>query len=347
MLRALFVTLFISVLIAGYYYNINPYYNGPVTENFDGWKFKNPGKPRERHFFDFLKWRWQANRPDWPDSVENKFNAMPLAQVEGEKLLVTYIGHMSFLLQTAGVNIITDPIFSDRASPVSWAGPKRVHPPGIEWDNLPKVDVVIISHNHYDHMDLPTLEMLYKRDNPLIIVPLGNAKAIHTQIPNANVKELDWRESEEVANGVEVHVDQAHHWSARGVLDRNKALWAAYTIYSPAGKIYFAGDTGYGAGDHFRESYTRHGEYRFAVLPIGAYEPRWFMRYAHMNPEEAIMAYEDLGKPYAVAAHFDVFNLTDLPYGEAGPTFEKEKVARGANKFKILEVGESWDVPEK
>ncbi|MCL4148843.1 UNVERIFIED_CONTAM: hypothetical protein GTU68_043475, partial [Idotea baltica] len=146
---------------------------------------------------------------------------------------------------------------------------------------------------------------------------------------------------------IKVHVDQSHHWSARGILDRNKALWAAYTIETPGGNIYFAGDTGYGDGDHFRYVKDKHGDYRFAILPIGAYEPRWFMKYSHMNPPEAILAYQDLGEPYSIAAHFDVFKLTDEGYGEAGKFFEREKEKSGANNFKILEVGQSWNIPDK
>lgn len=346
MFKTIFIVLVFCCIAIFVQANHNSYYSGPVSDHFDGKKFFNPGKERKKGFLNFLKWKLTANKIAWPEKKENKFSAKPPSRVEGDKMLVTYIGHMTFLIQTAGLNILTDPIFSERASPVSWAGPKRVHDPGIEWENLPKIDLVLISHNHYDHLDLPTLKKLYERDNPLIIVPIGNDKTVKSIANDINVEAYDWGDIARFGKEISVHVDPSHHWSSRGILDRNNALWTAYTVYTPGGNIYFSGDTGYGGGDHFNYSMDQHEFYRLAILAIGAYEPRWFMRYSHMDPKEAVQAYFDLGEPYSIASHFDVFKLTDEGYGEAVEFFEREKKENNADKFRILQVGEIWDIPK-
>ena len=319
------------------------YYDGPKSINYDGSKFFNPGAPRKAGFMTFLRWRLTGERGEWPEGERpNPYDAVPVDQVTGSYLTVTYIGHATFLIQTAGLNILTDPVFSDRASPFSFVGPKRTHKPGIQWDNLPKIDLVLISHNHYDHMDLPTLERLWERDKPRMIAPLGNDTIIQNYNEDIAVEAYDWYDQVAINDQIVIHLDPMQHWSARGLFDRNKALWAAFTVETPDGNIYFSGDTGYGDGSYFKEARSRHGEFRFAILPIGAYEPRWFMGYSHMAPDEAMKAHFDLGAPPTVASHFDVFQLTDTPYGAAREELNKLKKDFPEANFRVLEIGESW-----
>ena len=197
---------------------------------------------------------------------------------------------MTFLIQTEGLNILTDPVWSDRASPVQWIGPKRIQTPGVKLENLPKIDVILVSHNHYDHLDLDTLEKLWDRDQPLIITPLGNDTIMKSRNQNMNIRAYDWNESAAIGNNLEVHLGPMHHWSARGIFDRNHALWASFTIVTPNGNIYFIGDSGYGNGDYFKEAKAKHHSFRAAMIPIGAYKPSWFMNYAHMGPEALVVS---------------------------------------------------------
>jgi L-ascorbate metabolism protein UlaG (beta-lactamase superfamily) len=268
----------------------------------------------------------------------------------GNDMVVTYIGHVTFLIQTQGINILTDPVWSERVSPVSFVGPKRVTPPGVDFADLPKIDAVLISHNHYDHLDIPTIRDLVMRDQPRFIVPLGNDTIIKNSVPDAVVEAFDWEQTATITPEASVTLSPMHHWSARGPFDRNKALWAAMTIKTPGGNIYFVGDSGYGGGDYFREDLKNNGPFRFAILPIGAYEPRWFMRYGHMNPAEAVAAYQDIGRPRTAAAHYDVFQLTDEAYGQADTDHDAalaatSNPAEDKERFRRLKVGETWQVP--
>ncbi|MFW2366065.1 MAG: MBL fold metallo-hydrolase, partial [Desulforhopalus sp.] len=268
-------------------------------------------------------------------------------RVNGGDLRVSYVGHATVLIQTGGLNILTDPVLSDRASPVKWAGPRRVHPPGIELGNLPAIDVILISHNHYDHLDLPALEQLWLRSRPRIIVPLGNDSIIAEYNSEIKSEAWDWGDEVQLTEDLSVHLDPMHHWSARGFFDRNRALWAAYTITGPEGNIYFAGDTGYGNGDYFRAAKEKYKSFRLAILPIGAYEPRWFMAYGHMNPEECLRTFKDLGGPMVLPIHHKVFQLADTGYNQP---LEALEAAIGSNekvreKFLRLMVGEGRYIP--
>ena len=336
----------VLVFVVFHYVN-SKYYTGEVSDHFNGKYFFNPGKPMDKGFLSFLKWQFTGEKGVWPRHVENAFKATPPAQVRGEELLVTYVGHATVLIQTQGLNILTDPVWSDRASPFSWIGPKRVHAPGVSWSDLPKIDIVLVSHNHYEHLDLNTLEKLWTRDKPRIITPLGNDTIIHKRHKDIKVEVYDWDDQISLKEGVILHLDPMHHWSARGVLDQNKALWAAFTLQTPAGNIYFVGDSGYGKGEDFKRARAKHGDYRFAILPMGAYAPRWFMAYGHMNPEEAVKAYEDLGKPYTLPSHYDVFHLADEGYGDALKALEAGREKNPAEKFKPLQVGQMWQIPLK
>ena len=228
-----------------------------------------------------------------------------------DDLRVTYIGHATALIQVAGLNLLTDPFFSWRASPVQWAGPKRVRAPGLALEDLPRIDAVLVSHNHYDHMDLPSLRRLFDRHRPRIVTPLGNGAIVARTRRPLDVTEGDWGDRVALGDGVAATFAPALHWSKRGLHDRNMALWSAFVIETPAGTVYFAGDTGYGSGAHFRDIRREFGPVRLALLPIGAYEPRWFMHPQHMNPEEAVKAHLDLAAGLSIGVHHATVQLTD------------------------------------
>ena len=208
----------------------------------------------------------------------------PPAQVDRDKVGSLFVGHASWLIQTAGLNILIDPVWSDRVSPSRFAGPKRHNEPGIAFEKLPKIDVVLVSHGHYDHLDIATLSKLAAKFSPRVITPLGNDVTMSGADSAISAEAYDWHHRVELGNGLAVTLVPTRHWTARGMFDRNKALWASFVLETPAGKIYIVCDSGYGDGGHFRRVAQAHGPLRLAILPIGAYEPRWFMRDQHMNP---------------------------------------------------------------
>jgi len=257
---------------------------------------------------------------------------------------VTFVNHATSLVQMDGVNVLTDPIWSERCSPVSFAGPRRAVPPGLRLDQLPPIDVVVISHNHYDHLDLPTLRAVAAAHRPRILVPRGN-RSLLDRSRIRNVEELDWWQSVEIRGGVRIAAVPAQHFSGRGLFDRDRALWAGWVATGPAGSAYFAGDTGF--GPHFREIRDRFGSPRLALLPIGAYRPEWFMSRVHMSPEEALRAHEILGAGTSVGIHFGTFRLADD--GQDEPAARIEALTRenspAAPRFRVLGFGEGCDVP--
>jgi L-ascorbate metabolism protein UlaG (beta-lactamase superfamily) len=282
----------------------------PNPENFDGSRFFLGGQRPNAGFGDLLKWQLSSGRRTWPRWIGNRQYPPPPSRVMGSELSLTWIGHATVLLQTAGMNILTDPLFSRRASPVQWAGPKRVRDPGIAINALPPIDLILLSHNHYDHMDLPALRRLSRFSAPRIVTPLGNAGHIRKARRSFHIDELDWGQSLQ-SGGARVTLTPALHWSKRGLLDANRSLWGAFVIETAGGAIYFAGDTGYGDGSTFRSIRDNFGTPRLSLLPIGAYEPRWFMKPQHMNPDEAVQAHLDLGSARSLAIHHGTIQLTD------------------------------------
>ncbi len=286
----------------------NPYYNGPIAPNFDGLRFSD-GRVITKGFKEFFQWQLSGGRENWPASYPALAPDTPPTKVEG--LRVSHVGHATFLIQAGGLNIITDPLFSERASPVQFAGPKRVNPPGIAFDNLPKIDVILITHNHYDHLDLNSVHRIFDRDGCRIIAPLGNDTIISAKRPDIKVEAHDWGGNVSLSPGVNVTLVPSYHWSARGAFDRHMALWASYVISTPVGRIYHIGDTGYHDGAFFKEHGQAYGPFKLAILPIGAYEPRWFMADNHMNPAEAIDVMLHLRAEMALGHHWGTFQLTN------------------------------------
>ena len=215
--------------------------------------------------------------------------------------------------QTAGLNLLLDPVWSERASPFRFVGPKRVNDPGIAFADLPPIDVVLVSHGHYDHLDLTTLSRIAAAHPARVITPLGNDTIMRNHNPAIAAEAYDWDSRVDIGMGVAVTLVAARHWSARNLADRNMSLWASFVIKAPGGRIYFVADSGYGDGQYFRGARKRHGPFRLAILPIGAYQPRWFMRDHHMNPAELVQAFIDCGAEIALAHHYGTFQLTDEP----------------------------------
>jgi L-ascorbate metabolism protein UlaG (beta-lactamase superfamily) len=290
----------------------NAYYSGPKSDHYDGTRFFVPGEPELNSPLRLLKWQFGGEpRATWPASVANDtFDAPPERQQQG--LRSTLIGHASFLVQAAGLNILIDPVYSERVSPVSFAGPKRVRAPGLAFDRLPPIDVVLVTHGHYDHLDLATLGRLHQRFKPRYIAPLGNDAVMAATVGGRdNVKAYDWGQSVDLGQGVTVHLVPSYHWSARGLFDRRKTLWASFVLTTPSGTLYHIGDTGYGAGKFSKDVRKQFGPVGLAHIPIGAYEPRWFMKGQHVNPEESVRIFEDCGAAQAIGHHWGTFQLTN------------------------------------
>ncbi|CTQ48662.1 metal-dependent hydrolase [Jannaschia donghaensis] len=320
----------------------NRYYQGPVSDHFDGETFFNPGGTPPKGFGDVLKWQLRGDRADWPDGVAVT-QVVPDMRVAD--LRVTLVGHATVLLQAGGVNVLIDPVWSKRVSPLSFAGPARVTAPGIAFANLPPIDVVLLSHNHYDHMDIATLRRLHDRFAMPVITPLGNDTILRDEVPGIDARAGDWGDVIKVAD-LSVRLLPAHHWSARGTRDRRHALWCSFAVETGAGRIYASGDTGYDAGRPY-DAGAAHGPYRLAILPIGAYAPRWFMKGQHQNPEEAVAGFRTLGARHALAMHWGTFRLTDEARDEPPAKLRKALAESGISDetFRAVAPGTAWDVP--
>jgi len=348
-----FLTLEITVTIAGalalIYLIVDrtfsaPRYHGPVTEHFSGRKFRNLEPPDRKGFIDFLRWQLTSKRGHWNKWTDSESGAVPPHRVNGKELRVTFINHATVLIQTAGLNILTDPIWSERASPVSWAGPKRHRSPGLRFQDLPPIDIVLISHNHYDHLDIKTLVRLHAEHRPRFVTGVGN-RAFLTAHEITDVSELDWWEAANGSDELTVTCVPAKHFSGRGLSDGDSTLWCGYVLQGSAGNTYFAGDTG--MGSQFLEIKNRLGPFRLALLPIGAYLPRWFMHPVHLSPSEAIEVHHLLEPRVTMAIHFGTFALGDD--GEFEPVVKLREALddkdKSDSRFWILDHGEGRDVP--
>jgi L-ascorbate metabolism protein UlaG (beta-lactamase superfamily) len=318
-----------------------PRWRGPVSDHFDGERFRNHETGWQSEG-SFLKWMANRERGAWPEHPEAVYGPPPPQRVVDGRLRITFINHATTLIQMDGLNILTDPVWSERVSPVSFAGPKRHRAPGIRFEDLPPIDLVLVSHNHYDHMDMATLRALQKRHRPAIVTPIGNAALLRRHGVH-DAFELDWWETAHHANGIETTVVPARHFSARAISDRNRNLWSGFVISGPSGHVYFAGDTGW--GDHFAEIGRRFPRIRAALLPIGSYMPRWFMQPAHIDPAQAVDAHFALGAQTSVAIHFGTFALGDD--GEYDPIRDLNDALAGKGNppFLVFDQGEGRDLP--
>ncbi|MBB5686259.1 MBL fold metallo-hydrolase [Sphingobium boeckii] len=296
------------------------YYEGPHSAHYDGAHFFNPdGEDTARlpgggSRGGFIG-RWilgNEDRPPWPAAVPVT-PSKPAARVEGDRMVATWVGHATVLVQTQGLNILTDPIWSDVAGPFNLAGPRRVAVPGIRLEDLPKIDLVLVSHNHYDHMDLPTLGKLWDRDRPKIVTSLGNDSIIRDS--GAEAIALDWGGRITLRPGVDVIVTRNHHWGSRWGTDRNRALWSSFTVTLPGGNLFFAGDTG--AGDmQWPVEAAWLGPVRLAILPIGAFrfQPGQMRTGSHIGPRESVQVFERLGASFGLPIHWGTFRLSSEAY---------------------------------
>jgi N-acyl-phosphatidylethanolamine-hydrolysing phospholipase D len=261
---------------------------------------------------------------------------------------VTWIGHATTLVQASGLNVLTDPMFSERASPVQWMGPKRAQPPGLAMADLPAIDVVLISHNHYDHLDVASVKALDQRAGgaTLFLVPLGLAPWFR-ELGIEKVIELDWWQSHQVG-GVRFHLTPVQHWSARGVGDRRQTLWGGWAAFGADFHWYFSGDSGYSQDfkdtrAHFAAQEAEGGGFDLALIAVGAYKPEWFMHGQHVTPAEAVRVHRDLGAKRSMGVHWGTFNLTDEPLDQPPEDLAEARLSQKMreDEFFVLAIGQT------
>jgi L-ascorbate metabolism protein UlaG (beta-lactamase superfamily) len=324
------------------------YYRGPVSDHFDGERFINPDGADDAPSppggtGTLLRYGTaRDNRPIWPDRVAVT-PAKPPARVDGGRMLATWVGHATVLVQTQGLNILTDPVWSKSAGPFG-IGPTRVAEPGIRFADLPKIDLVLVSHDHYDHMDLATLKKLWNRDHPLIVTSLGNDSVIgQAGVP---ARALDWGGQIAVRPGVSVVVNRGHHWDSRWFADRNRALWSGFVVRLPGGNLFFAGDTG--AGDlKWADRAASYGPIRLALIPIGAFRftAGQMAAGSHVGPVDAVEVYRRLGAAHAIAIHWGTFRLSYEGWDTPPRLLAAAEACTGQRGFPAVRIGRTLDVP--
>ncbi len=337
----LVVTVPLIMIVIGMFLSA-PRYKGPISDHFDGSKFLNSGGVKAKDALDVLKWLVNRKRGAWKQNTDEHYGKHPLGQFT-DGIRITFINHSTFLIQVDGLNILTDPIWSKRASPFQWVGPKRMKLPGIKFEDLPRIHVVILSHNHYDHLDLQTMRMVFGAHHPRIITPLG-IKSFLDQQYITGATEADWWGEFELNNTVQIQLVPAQHFSGRGLLDRDATLWCGYVIKTSKGNIYFAGDTGY-KKQLFQDIGSQCGPIKISLLPIGAYIPNWFMSPIHTSPEESIKIHLDVQSQSSIATHFGTFPLADDGLDEPVEALHsaRRKYNLQPEEFLILKEGEAQD----
>ena len=316
-----------------------PSYRGERSDHFDGKKFLNPRNAQAKGLAEVFQWMMQRNQGPWTEKKELAYGGIPVATIS-DGLKITFVNHSTFLIQIEGMNILTDPVWSERTSPFKFAGPKRMKPPGIRFEDLPKIDYIILSHNHYDHLDITTVKELFRIHQPKIITPLGVKALLDNNLVNS-ATDLDWWQEMSLSDSLVIQSVPAQHFSGRGVFDRDATLWCGYVIKSRHGNIYFAGDTGYNEFT-FKDIGTRCAPVSVALIPIGAFKPTWFMSPIHCSPAEAIQIHFDVMATRSIATHFGTFPLADD--GEDDPIIELRNCLKNSNlsedQFLILKEGE-------
>ncbi|MGZ3773591.1 MAG: MBL fold metallo-hydrolase [Pseudobdellovibrionaceae bacterium] len=331
-----------------------PVFSFMMGSGCQSFRYAAGGKPHhgETHFYNnydnspkpsFLKWQWErfttSHAPEPPFSPEIVKTDSEFLRQNHKVNTLTWIGHASVFLQLDGVNILLDPVFSERVSPLSFLGPKRQVPLPFELQALPAVDAVLISHNHYDHLDLPTLKEIAKQNGnkTRFFVPLGDKSLLNSE-GIQNVYEADWWDKVAVQD-LSITFVPSQHWSQRTFFDRNKSLWGGWHISSSRLKLLFTGDTGY--SKDFKDIYNKFGSIDVAIIPLGSYEPRWFMKLFHVNPDEALRVAEDLHAKLSIGVHWGTFHLSDEPLDAPPRDLEKAKErAQTKREFRLLKHGE-------
>lgn len=315
-------------------YKLSDHYNGKHFFNAALSNHELPG------FFSALKMLWTTYKQRWPKSMANKATPQLDIPLNQNKIALTFVNHVTFLMQLHNMTLLTDPIWSDRPSPIAWLGPKRIRAPGIAISELPLIDLILISHNHYDHLDLPTLRKLKETSDPIIIVPLGNKQTIK-KLGFTHVVELDWWESHQLSAKTKITFLPTQHFSSRSLCDRFKTLWGSFLIQHENSAIYFGGDAGY--SNYYKEISQRMGSIDLALLGIGAYEPQWFMRQVHMNPKEALQAHLDLKAKQSIGMHYGTFQLSaeglDTPINDLAQALRERNMPKKC--FITLDEGET------
>ncbi len=321
-------------------------YNGPQSDHFDGSHFFN--KEADHSFSNMIRWLWEMETVGWPDWIEDSQQPPPLKRIENGSIRATFINHATVLIQMDEINILTDPIWSLRAGPVSWLGVKRVRAAGVSMDDLPNIDYVLISHDHYDHLDIPSLKEIEKRHHPIFLVGLGVKKILKSNSIE-RVFELDWWQKIEIhGRDASIAFVPAWHNSGRMPLVRNKTLWGGFVISTQSGQVYFAGDTA--LKGFFEEIGTRFDRIKLAILPIGSYEKRWFMKNQHMNPDDAVQAQKILKASQSMGIHFGTFaehpeQAIDAHEKDLNDALFKHNIP--ADRFWVLKFGEGRNADMK
>ncbi len=319
-------------------------YRGPLSDHFDGKLFHNIQPFQEQAVEDVIAWQFRRGRGEWQREYPPPAPAPP-RKVGGRSMRATFVNHATVLIQMDDLNILTDPVFSERVGPAPWLGQRRYRPPGVRFEDLPPIDVVLLSHDHYDHFDIPTLQRLARRFHPKIITGLGNAELLRAAGIGGG-EEIDWWQSTSLADGVNVRAVPVQHWSGRTLSDHCRRLWAGFVIEGRQDTVLFAGDTGWGR--FYDLIHRRYARFRLAILPIAPFIPRWYMHRKHQSPADAVHAAQLLHAATSIPIHWGTFELGDDGRHEAVDSLNAtiaELPERCRPAFAVLDNGGALEVP--
>lgn len=335
-----FILSFIGIVSLFGFFLSAPGYKGPSSNHFDGKRFINPNGLQAQNLIGVMKYGLFRKPEKWTKNYETDIRTTAIQIPALDEVQVSFVNHSTFLIQVAGLNILTDPIWSKRCSPFQWVGPERMRPPGIPMEMLPPIDLVILSHNHYDHLDVNTLKLLEEKYSPKFIVPLGVGSYLD-KLDIQNKVEIDWYQNTSVGQ-LDIKGIPANHFTSRGLFDRDKTLWCGYLFNFEGYKIYFAGDSGY--GPNFKTLGEQEQSIDLALIPIGAYKPEWFMSPIHISPDQAVQVHQDINAKQSIAMHFGTFPLADDGMYTPQKDLKQSLDQRGINseKFIIPDEGKSY-----